>query len=63
MSGKEKVERIYRKCQTEIEKLTEEEIQKIKQKAEALKKETEKVGETVEASLNENKTKANKKKS
>ena len=59
----DKVERDYKDFDSQIEKLTNEEIQKIKKRTKALKMEAEKVGETVEELIAENEGQMEKKKS
>jgi len=63
MSGKEKVERNYRELEECLEGLAKEEIEKIRKRLEALKEEAAKIGEKVEAELNETNVQQDKKKS
>lgn len=63
MSGNKKVERDYRELEECVEGLAKEEIEKIRKRMEALKKEAAKVGETVEAELAEAEGEAGNKKS
>jgi hypothetical protein len=63
LSGKEKVERDFRDSEACVEELAKEEIEKLKKKMNALKLETEKVGEAVDAELEETEAKTQKKKS
>jgi hypothetical protein len=63
LPGKDKIEQDYKDFDDAIEELAKAEIEKIKKKANQLKAEAEKVGEAVEASLEEEETKAIKKKS
>ena len=62
MSKKEKLEKDYQNFNLNIERIAEEEIKKIREKANAIKEEASKMGEAVELSLNEEETKATKKK-
>ena len=61
MSKKEKLEKDYQNFNLNIERIAEEEIKKIREKANAIKEEASKIGEAVELSLNEEETKARKK--
>jgi hypothetical protein len=61
MSKKEKLEKDYQNFNLNIERIAEEEIKKIREKANAIKEEASKMGEAVELSLNEEETKATKK--
>ena len=63
MSGEDKLEHDYETSDAAIEELAKEELEKIKKKTRELKVEAEKVGADVEASLDEGKPKAGKKKS
>jgi outer membrane murein-binding lipoprotein Lpp len=62
MSKKEKLETDYQNFNLNIERIAEEEIKKIREKANAIKEEASKTGEAVELSLNKEGTKAAKKK-
>jgi hypothetical protein len=62
MSKKEKLEKDYQNFNLNIERIAEEEIKKIREKANAIKEEASKTGEAVELSLNEGEPKAAKKK-
>jgi len=62
MSKKEKLEKDYQNFNLNIERIAEEEIKKIREKANAIKEEASKMGETVELSLNEEEKKAARKK-
>jgi len=62
MSSKEKLEKDYENFNMNIERMSEEEIKKIKEKANALKEEASKIGEAVELSLNEEEGKTARKK-
>jgi hypothetical protein len=62
MSKKEKLEKDYQNFNLNIERIAEEEIKKIREKANAIKKEASKMGEAVELSLNEEEAKSAKKK-
>ena len=62
MSSKEKLEKDYENFNMNIERMSEEEIKKIKEKANALKEEASKIGEAVELSLNEEEAKTARKK-
>lgn len=62
MSKKEKLEKDYQNFNLNIERIAEEEIKKIREKANALKEEASKIGEAVELSLKEGETKTAMKK-
>ena len=62
MSKKEKLEKDYQNFNLNIERIAEEEIKKIREKANAIKEEASKTGEAVEFSLSEEEPKAAKKK-
>jgi len=62
MSKKEKLEKDCQNFNLNIERITEEEIKKIREKANAIKEEASKMGEAVEHSLNGEETNAAKKK-
>ena len=62
MSKKDKLEEDYQNFIKNIERMTEEEIKKIRERANALKEEAAKIGEAVELSLNEKETKTATKK-
>lgn len=57
MSKKEKLEKDYETFTLNIESMAKEEIQKIREKANAIREEASKIGEAVELSLNQEKTK------
>ena len=57
MSKKEKLEKDYQNFNLNIERLAEEEIKKIREKADAIKEEASKMGEAVALSLNDKATK------
>jgi hypothetical protein len=57
MSKKEKLEKNYETFTLNIERMAKEEIQKIREKANAIREEASKIGEAVELSLNQEKTK------
>ena len=57
MSKKEKLEKDYETFNLNIERMAKEEIQKIREKANAIKVEASKIGEAVELSLTQEKTK------
>jgi hypothetical protein len=57
MSNKEKLEKDYETFTLNIESMAKEEIQKIREKANAIREEASKIGEAVELSLNQEKTK------
>ncbi len=63
LSGEDEIEQNYHDSEMCVEALAKEEIEKIKKKTDVLKLEAEKVGADVEASLEENESKARKKKS
>ena len=52
MSNKDKLEKDYQNFYLEIEHMAEEEVNEIREKASAIKKEASKMGEAVELSLN-----------
>ena len=56
MLKKDKLEEDYQNFIKNIERMTEEEIKKIRERANALKEEAAKIGEAVELSLNEKET-------
>ena len=62
MSNKEKLEKDYQNFNLKIERMAEEEIKKISEKANALKEEACKMGEAVEFSLTEGEEKVARKK-
>ncbi len=62
MSKKEKLEKDYATFTQNIESMAKEEIQKIKEKTNAIKEEASKIGDAVELSLNQEKTKTATKK-
>ena len=62
MSKKEKLEKDYQNFNLNIERIAEEEIKQIREKANAIKEEASKIGESVELALNEEEKKAVKKK-
>ncbi len=62
LSNKEKLEKDYETFNLKIEQMAKEEIEKIREKANAIKAEANKIGETVELSLNEKETKVSTKK-
>jgi len=62
MSKKEKLEKDCQNFNLNIERIAEEEIKKIREKANAIKEEASKMGEAIELSLNEGKAKAKRKK-
>jgi hypothetical protein len=51
MPGKESIEKDFEDANQVIERMTEKELQKIKEKAGKIKKEAEKIGESVEKSM------------
>jgi hypothetical protein len=63
LSGQEKIEKDYQKSKKKIEKEVEEEMAQIRSKASAIKVEAEKIGESLEISINQNEERLNKKKS
>jgi hypothetical protein len=63
LSGREKIEKDYRKSEKRIEKEVEEEMAQIKSKANEVKVDAEKIGEALEISINQNEERRNKKKS
>jgi hypothetical protein len=63
LPGNDKIEQDYKEFDGAIEELAKADIEKIKKKANQLKAEAEKVGEAVEASLEEEETNVIKKKS
>ena len=62
MSKKDKLEEDYQNFNLNIERIAAEEIKKIREKANAIKEEANKIGEAVELSLNERETKTATKK-
>ncbi len=62
MSKKDKLEKDYKKFNLDIEHEAENELKKIQEESDALKKEASKIGEAVERSINEKEPKATKKK-
>ena len=62
MSKQEKLEKDYQNFYVNIERMAEEEVNKIREKTNAIKEEASKMGETVELSLNEEEKKAARKK-
>lgn len=56
------MEKDYETFNLKIEQMAKEEIEKIREKANAIKAEANKIGETVELSLNEKETKVSTKK-
>jgi outer membrane murein-binding lipoprotein Lpp len=62
MAKKDQLEKDYESLNRKIEQAAEEEIKKIQEKIEALKKEARQMGETVELTLAEKEPKATKKK-
>jgi hypothetical protein len=62
LSNKEKLEKDYETFNLKIERMAKEEIEKIREKANAIKAEANKIGEAVELSLNEKETKVSTKK-
>ena len=63
ISGKEKIEKDYQEFERVIEQMTEDELRRIREKANQLKSEAEKTGESVENSINTSQEKLSKKKS
>jgi hypothetical protein len=63
MSGKDKIEKDYKEYEKNIEEKTEEEIAQIREKASEIKAEAEKIADSVEIFINQNKEKGHKKKS
>jgi hypothetical protein len=61
MSKMEKLEKDYQNFYLNIERMAEEEINKIREKANAIKEEASKMGEAVELSLGKEEAKATKK--
>lgn len=57
LSNKEKLEKDYETFTLNIESMAKEEIQKIREKANAIREDASKIGEAVELSLNQEKTK------
>lgn len=62
MSKKEKLEKDYQNFNMNIERMAEEEITKIREKANAIKEAAKKTGEAVAVSLNESEMKSARKK-
>lgn len=62
MSKKDKLEEDYQNFNLNIERIAAEEIKKIREKANTIKEEANKIGEAVELSLNERETKTATKK-
>ena len=62
MSKKEKLEKDYQNFNLNIERMAEEEIKKIREKANAIKEEASRIGEAVELSINKEEMKTVKKK-
>lgn len=62
MAKKDQLKKDYENLNRKIEQAAEEEIKKIQEKIEALKKEARQMGETVELTLAEKEPKATKKK-
>ncbi len=62
-SKKEQIENDYKESDAKIEAIAEEELKKIRKKANEIKAEAEKIGEDVENSLNEGEAKRSRKKS
>ena len=62
MLKKEKLEKDYQNFNLNIERIAEEEIKRIREKANAIKEEASKMGKAVELSLNEGEMKATRKK-
>jgi hypothetical protein len=62
MSGKDKIEKDYETFSAEIERLSEEETRKIREKIDAIKAEADKTGEDVESSLEKREAQEAKKK-
>jgi ElaB/YqjD/DUF883 family membrane-anchored ribosome-binding protein len=60
--SKEKLENDYQNFNKQIEQLAEEAIRSIREKANAIREEAKKIGETVEGSLNKGEEKMAKKK-
>jgi len=60
MSKKEKLEKDYQNFNLNIKRVAEEEIEKIREKANAIKEEASKTGEAVELSLNQDEKKTAK---
>ena len=63
MAEKDKVERDYNEFKAKVDALSKTELERIKRRAAELKWEAEKVGEKVEASMDEAEAAADKKKS
>jgi hypothetical protein len=57
MSKKEKLEKDYQDFTVNIERMGEEEIKKISEKANAIKEDANKIGEAVAFSMNESESK------
>ena len=57
MSKKENLEKDYETFTLNIDQMAKEELQKIREKANAIREEAGKIGEAVELSLNQEKTK------
>ncbi len=60
--SKDKLEKDYKKFSLDIEQEAENQLKKIQQESDELKKEAARIGEEVERSINEKQTKATKKK-
>jgi len=60
--SKEKLEKDFQDFNMQIEKLADEELKKIKEKADAIKSEVNKIGESVELSVKDNERKEGKEK-
>ncbi|MGA2385688.1 MAG: hypothetical protein ABSG33_04060 [Candidatus Bathyarchaeia archaeon] len=60
--SKEKLEKDYQNFSLQIEKMAEEEVKSIKEKADAIKAEVTKIGEAVEGSLKGSEAKEERKK-
>ncbi len=60
--SKDKLEKDYKKFNLDIEQEAENQLKKIQQESDALKKEAIEIGEAVERSINEKQPKADKKK-
>jgi hypothetical protein len=60
--SREKLEKDFQDFNMQIEKLADEELKKIKEKADAIKSEVNKIGESVELSVKDNEGKEGKEK-
>ncbi|MCW3996615.1 MAG: hypothetical protein NWE98_10785 [Candidatus Bathyarchaeota archaeon] len=62
MSGKEKIEKEYLQSLMLVERMAQEELAKIKAKAESIKLDAQKIGEAVEAQITQDSAFTRKKK-